>query len=93
MRKLYDDARTLQKSGKLVPAHRRRSRVTLDAPNPYRNYGTGPDVGPGEVLLPRHRQLEAFLRGNHVIVIVLFQVDLDPVHLAAELIVSSVVVR
>ena len=44
-------------------------------------------------LLPRHRQPETLLRRDHVIVIVLLQIDLDPVHLATELIVSGVVVR
>src|ERR1700730_11161628 len=44
-------------------------------------------------LLARHRQLEAFLRCNQVIVIVLLQIDRDPVPLAVEFIVSRVVVR
>src|ERR1700674_4064764 len=42
--------------------------------------------------LPRHCQLEAVLRRDEVIVVVLLQIDLDPVHLTVELVVSVVVV-
>jgi hypothetical protein len=45
--------------------------------------GRDPVAGPlpleAMLLLPRHREVEALLRGDQVIVVVLLQVDLDPV--------------
>src|ERR1035441_10972589 len=43
-------------------------------------------------LLARHRHLETLFRGDQVIVIVFLQIDLHPVHFAAELIVFWVIV-
>ena len=45
------------------------------------------------VLLPRHRNLEALLRRDQVIVIILPQVELDPVDGAAETVAARAVVR
>src|SRR5207344_1735091 len=45
------------------------------------------------LLLPRHRDRKTLLRADQVVVVVLLQIDLDPVHLAAEFVACRAVVR
>src|ERR1017187_5797200 len=73
-------------------AYSRRSRMTnrcssnsTGAVPPIRRSGAAK-------LLARHRHLETLFRGDQVIVIILLQINLDPVHFAAELIVFWVIV-
>src|SRR5688572_815625 len=49
-------------------------------------------AGPCSALLSRHRDLETFLRRDQVILIVFLEVDLHPVHLAAELVAPRSIV-